>query len=497
MKYVSVTSPGTDMSKPIFNYFDDYLISLGEPITGENWKHSSVLWHVEKILKERPKTTELYIDSGGFQIIVGYVKSIEKINDFIETYHYTLFKFKDQIKNIFSLDVFSTDFMTESYQIEIDVDGEKQLQTIPIFPENYKVYTPDEVAAGLGVNDNFYEANKWSIQKSLWLIDQYPEIADKQLFVLQSSNTITFQVWKQLFTELELYKHYKRWSIGGLVGLKKSTNAKFSHAVPATLWLLTYQKKYDFVIDQVHWLGQSSKLSFLAMRLFEKMYNINMTSDSSQLVRFAPLEAKLPYIIKEEETFRLIMNKDDVIKYMFPKLSYHHDHILQIGEDGTINNSFKEEDILLQIKMNPNAIKYKCISELVIVDGKIINDGNSFFIKCSALEYFKTFEKLHNKTFIDFQSQNLFADLEFGNYIVDMIMDKGVNYFDDVEKLRELHPIMARGRVAQELFNNLGLFEKFKPIVESGDTDAADKIMEDIIDTYMEREKTKQLMFKK
>ena len=480
MKYVSVTSPGSDMSKPIFNYFEDYLVSLGEPVTSNSWDVFSILRHVNKILRESPDDAELYIDSGGFQIIVGYVKP-ERIKEYITAYHYILKKCKDQINQIFGLDVYSDTFLPSRKVNEgvflksnVHANGKvkiKDAKRVPVFPETYSRENFKE----------FYEANEFSITSSINLIKEFPEISDKQLFVLQTSNIVTFNMWKELFLNLEVYKYYKRWSIGGLVGLKKSTNAKFSHAVPATLWLLTYQQKLNFTIDQIHWLGQSSRLSFLSMALFEKLYGLNMTSDSSQLVRFAPLEAKLPYlIINKENEFELISSKEEIYK-MFDMHSIPN-NICYISKSK--NGKVAEFKNLKMIEAWKNNGKKIPVYDKNTFDTILADDSKPIYFQITDKEFLELTGKLDNQTFIEFQSQNLFADMKFGELIADKIVKTGIDNFTEVDQLKELHPIMERGRIAKELLNNLSYFKEFKNIIQNADTDAADNIMQDIVKEY-------------
>ena len=462
MKYVSVTSPGSEMSRPIFNYFDDYLVSMGEPATSNAWNMTQVVRHVGKIIEEKPdnKNIKLFIDSGGFQIIVGYV-SEERINEFIDTYHFILQKFYKKIDLIFALDVFALSFLPQERVFD---DVKKEYKTIPVAVKNID---PDNETV-----KKMMAYNKYSMTSSIDLIKQYPEIADKQLFILQTSNLMTFSIWKKLFMELEVYKYYKRWSIGGLVGLKKSTNAKFSHAVPATLWLLTYQKHLDFTIDQVHWLGQSSRLSFLSMALFERIYNINMTSDSSQLVRFAPLSAKLPYIVEQDGEFRLISTVDEVKEHMIKKHSIK-DALIYI----TRNARGK-------IKEYPEAKELPYLYEYSDELFQSHKDPKHTGFYLTPMQFFDATGKLDNQTFIELQSQNLYADLHFGNLIIDKVMEIGIDNITQIEQLKNLHPIMARGRTATELFNNIDYFKKFQPIIAQGDTDSADNILEEITKSY-------------
>lgn len=487
MKYISVTSPTGDMSKPIFKYFDDYLVSIGECITSGNVSNRQVRNYLTRILNEQSEANKnsiikkgLYLDSGGFQIIVGYVKGND-IATYVNTYHDVLEQFRDRIDTIFALDVFSTGFLPDkeiipavyefNFDTEIDVIIEHE-QVIPIFPTEY---IKDDMRI-------FYDNNYISQLKSIELIKKYPDIANKQIYILQNSNIVTFNIWKELFNELEVYKYYRRWSIGGLVGLKKGTNAKFSHAVPSTLWLLCQQKKHDFIIDQVHWLGQSSRLSFISSALFERLYNINMTCDSSQLVRFAPLEAKLPYNLKVGNDFKLIESKDDIIKYMMPNLLSNDDFIIDINVDNKVK-------ITKNGKVYGNPV-YEFDFELF--KNVPLNSNGKKYFKISPVDYLKFVGKVDNKTFIDLQSQNLDADLHFGNLIADLIMVKGLHNIHTSEDLKSLHPIMTRGRIANETMNNLNYFKKFSSIIDNADTVAADKVIEDIVIGYTNRDLEKR-----
>lgn len=420
MKYISVTSPGSDMSVPIFNYFRDYLVSLGEPTTSPGWTRESLKRHFIKMLHEKPEGIELYVDSGGFQIIVDFITP-DKIDLYVDIYHDLCNELCDSIDNIFSLDIFNREL------------SDKQL----------------------------YDFNNYSIKKSIDLIKQKPQFADKQLFVLQSSNRYSFGNWKKLMDELEVNKYYKKWAIGGLVGLKKTTNAKFSHAIPATLWLLTYKKKHGMIIDQVHWLGQSSRLSFISMSLMEKIYGLNMTSDSSQLVRFAALEQKFPFMFQNlfTQDFMLINSVNGVFDQMLNQ------HSMGINHKHAIEIKTHDSD-----KSNPTFNYYT---------PKEYFDN---YATISGIEGAKS--QLHNVDFIECQSQNVFFDMKFAEIVASEIIKIGIENISSSDQLLSIHPIMNQGRIAQELFNNILYMKKFKPIIESGDLDKANDILNTIHDSY-------------
>ena len=260
LEYVGVLSskPGMPAYRSTFKYFNKYLITLGEPTAAPSWNLMSILKHAKNIIvNEKMSNSELMIDSGGFQIIVNKITK-HRILEYVECFHQVLELYPNEIQKIFSLDI-----------------------------NNMKM-NPKEIL----------EWNYKSTQMTIDSMTKYPVLKDKVLFVIQNRNRRVFEIWRKLFIEKKVWEHFNLYSIGGLVGLKKETNVDFNHAVPGTLWLLTYAKKYNFDVKQLHWLGQSSKVVFIAMALIEKVYGIYLTSDSSELIRFAPIAQKLPLIRK-------------------------------------------------------------------------------------------------------------------------------------------------------------------------------------------------------
>ena len=262
MAYIGVLSsqPSLPAYRSTFKYFNKYLITLGEPTqSSEKWTLISVLKHAENIIinKKVENGAELYCDSSGFQIITGKITK-SRILEFCEVYHFVLEKYYKEIDKIFSLDINNQSFTAEE-----------------ILEWNYK-----------------------STEATIESIKKFPVLKEKVLFVLQNRNRRVFEIWRKLFVEKRVWEHFDLYSIGGLVGLKKTTAVDFNHAVPATMWLLVYAKKYNFEIKQLHWLGQSSKVVFIAMAIMEKLFGVYFTSDSSELIRFAPIAQKLPLIRK-------------------------------------------------------------------------------------------------------------------------------------------------------------------------------------------------------
>lgn len=261
LDYVGVLSskPSSQAYRSTFKYFGKYLITLGEPTAAPSWTLVQILKHAKNIIiDEHIPGAELLIDSGGFQIIVNKITKY-RILEYIECYHMVLEMYPDKIQKIFSLDI--NNFTMSAKEI--------------------------------------LQWNEKSTQMTIDSIQKFPVLKDKVLFVLQNRNRKVFEIWRELMLRKEVWNHFDLYSLGGLVGLKKDTKVNFNHAVPATMWLLTYKKHFNFKIKQLHWLGQSSKVVFIAMALLEKLYGIYLTSDSSELIRFAPLAQKLPLIRKD------------------------------------------------------------------------------------------------------------------------------------------------------------------------------------------------------
>ena len=341
MAYVGVLSsqPSLPAYRSTFKYFNKYLITLGEPTASPSWTMISILKHAENIIVNEKihNGATLKIDSGGFQIITGKITK-NRILEYIECYHIVLEKYCNEIDKIFSLDINNFTMTAEQ-----------------ILEWNYK-----------------------STQMTIDSVKKYPILKEKVLFVLQNRNRRVFEIWRKLFIEKKVWEHFELFSIGGLVGLKKDTKVDFNHAVPATMWLLVYAKKYNFEVKQLHWLGQSSKVVFIAMALLEKMYGIYFTSDSSELIRFAPIAQKLPLIQKIvayddrvsefKDDFGYARTGDDVID-MLEHHSWDDDNCPRATRDNLkeldididilniVNQDILDYLLLVNIEWNPNLVK--------------------------------------------------------------------------------------------------------------------------------------------
>jgi len=404
MNYVAVLglAPTEKVAEVSFKYFDNYLVSIGEPLLNKSWTLFQINRQMIKIIKMKKHfekkynpNAKIYLDSGGFQLFMGYVPK-NRVKEYVDVYHYILKKHKDFIDDIFSLDIMN------------------------------RKWSKDELI----------KLNDYSISESINLIKKVPEIADKQLFIVQTRTTAVFDLWRYLMDKHDVYKYYTKYSFGGLVGLKKETNAKFSHVVPFTLWLVSKIHDKNGIINHLHYLGQSSKLAIFSGILMEKImrekFNLDfkITMDSSELIRFTRIEQKLPIVCKNIDDFELIRELKDLEK------SFRNHSTVKDDE-----HDFEER-----------------LCELT-------QKGN-----------------LQNYDFVDFMCQNINGIIELSHKIIDNInTDDLLNM--NIEQIKELHPVFAQGRFAVEIYNNFQLINKLLPYVFK-DTKKIEEECEFILKNY-------------
>lgn len=418
MQYIPVTglNPVGAVKNIIINHFGAALISIAEPTTSRAWTIHQVFKQVNKIFKYFNEATDpmlktLLLDSGGFQILMGYIQN-NRIREYTDTYHFLLEKFHSNFENeniktlIFSLDILN------------------------------KNMSKEEV----------FKFNKYSIESSISLFEKYPKLRDKQLFIIQSRFPETLEIWKTIIKDNKVFDNYHRYSFGGLVGLKKETNAKFNHFVPMLFWTLIYAKslgkdvsKENMFMRQMHMLGQSSRLAIITAVILEELTGVSITMDSSEVLRFSPIEAKLPLIYKNGDNFEMARDTDH-LAIMLKNNSCHKDDNYSLDE---------------------------------------------------ALEYLKKSGKVSNPDFVGTVCQGIESTLDFANMIKEDLKDKIndrtlLNW--NVDDFQQYHSIFKQGRLAQELVNNLqhaktGILFLDKEASENNFEDYH-KITKDIIEDY-------------
>jgi hypothetical protein len=226
-----------------------------------------------------------------------------------------------------------------------------------------------------------------------------------------------------------IYKYYERYSFGGLVGLKKETNARFSHFVPFTFWLISKVLKNNGKIKHIHMLGQSSRLAIFTSIILENILkekfnlNIDITMDSSELMRFTKIDQKLPLLTKVDNEFILLENVKDIPK------------VIQ-----KMNLSEKEKELASK-------------------------------------------GKIDNELFIELVSQNIYYSIELGHKLFD-----NMKYNDFIKLneniLKEMHFIFNKGRTAKELINNIDIMKTMVSYLELNDINKIENKCKTILKTY-------------
>ncbi len=398
MKFVPVlgAAPSHATKTPVIHHFDDYLISIAEPTTSRNWTMQDIYKQLKKINRLKLPDMKLFLDSGGYQVIVGHITE-NRIKEYTDVYHFIIENFLKDIDYIFSLDINTPKFNKEK----------------------------------------IFKYNDYSIDSSINLIKKYPELRDKQLFVVQSRFAHILEDWLQLMDKHDVAKYYDRYSLGGLVGLKKETRVQFNHFIPLSLWLATYVKNrrkmhtpFPANVKQIHMLGQSSRVAILSGAILEKLLGIEITMDSSEVIRFAPIEAKVPMLHKtDSKNFKVIGNLVQL------------EDMVAAHSDPTAHEEM--EKIKEELKRG----------------------------------------KVSNQTFVEVICQNLSNLIAFANHMLDEVPVEDVIKWR-AEDFEDFHDVFKIGRLSTEMANNMRLIRILKPYYDDNNFIGIHDHVTKIIENY-------------
>jgi len=280
-----------DFSHITINNAKNFLISIIDGLSQKNFGLDTLKYSINDIMFYKNKYSyipnyKLFIDSGGYSIIVGDVKPSD-IQKFIDCYIYYLETQIDIYDYIFSLD-------------------------IPIFLE-YPTYNTKE---------NIFKLNNLSLSKSINILNKYPQLANKFFFVYHFKVRGQYDIWNKLYDDLELKKYIKCWSIGGMVGLRgilrnssESDDINFSpFTAIAFKCLYDYTNSINKEFFRLHMLGIYIKYDRFQIIILEKLFkqylqdnNILLTYDSINYFRTAELKVKSLEIYDQYD--------DDIVKF--------------------------------------------------------------------------------------------------------------------------------------------------------------------------------------
>jgi len=234
-----------------------------------------------------------WIDSGGYSFIKGKFGS-KHIPKLIESYHYYLKKYNEDFDFIFSLD-------------------------FP-FNEKDKSFNTDLKA--------IRSANFSSLDMSVKAIYKNEELRKKFYFVHQFLKDGFYEIWRDLYRQLNIADHVSNYAIGGMVGIRAN-----KRAVPSPFIGVSYRILLDFlkIISsksvaefRLHFLGvylvQDRFSIILLERLFAKYLSQTgkeakpvFTYDSSTYTRRGKRgHYSLSGFFEYDDGFRYLQNFDDI-----------------------------------------------------------------------------------------------------------------------------------------------------------------------------------------
>lgn len=240
-----------------------------------------------------PLNSKLFLDSGGYSIIVGDV-AWECIRSFIDGYIYSLENHFDKFDKIFSLD-------------------------IPIFLSSPQHNNKQDIEF----------LNRESLSRSLSLVKSNQKIQDSFYFIWQFKIMEQYEVWSKLFTELNISPYIKNWALGGMVGLRGITQIKFSPFIgmmyKCLFEYLRYPRHCGFTL---HSLGVYIKHDRFFISFIEKLFNIylkrndtHFTYDSVNYMRTAQYKVKnldIAYFDGDKIIdFKHLSTPDNILKQVY------------------------------------------------------------------------------------------------------------------------------------------------------------------------------------
>lgn len=226
----------------IFNRTGTSLISLINGLKNTNFGYDSLYKISRSIRNFKNKylqNSQLFIDSGGYSVIVGDVAPID-VKKFINCYNYYLEHERETYDRMLSLD-------------------------IPIFLK-YPNYNTKQ---------HIYDFNKLSLTESIKILEKYPEIQKKWQFVWQFKIQSQYDIWKRLWEELQLRDYVQNYSIGGMVGLIGLCQLNFSPFIgPSFKCFDEYVKsgRFDHPFN-LHLLGVYHKPSRFTMMFLNELFD--------------------------------------------------------------------------------------------------------------------------------------------------------------------------------------------------------------------------------
>lgn len=377
MQFIHVTSKPSpripDYSEASVRQTGNSLISLIEGLSTLSFGIDTLNKAKRTIRKVKqnavdPSQSKFFIDSGGYSIIAGQVPP-SSITKFINCYTNYLETERNVFDYIFSLDI----------PIALDY---------PIF----------------NTKDNIYKFNKLSLTESIKVIEKYPELKQKFIFIYQFKMKSQYTIWNQLFKELNIKKYVNCYGLGGMVGLrgflrnnKNTEDITFSPFIALMFkCLLDYISSQRFDVPlRIHNLGIYIRHDRFELQLLEKLFRryldktkILLTYDSINYMRTAQLKCRDMEIISFQDNqltqYRQIQDvPDEIIKTVYYNDTYY-THIQNELQTLNSNKRLNNIDCFVPLNIYSN-ICLDNFFEFIINKYQIID----IFFKVTDFEHFK------------------------------------------------------------------------------------------------------------
>jgi hypothetical protein len=306
------------------------LISLIHGVKQNNFGFDTVKKFALKLTEYKNDLSseiKIYVDSGGYSVIKGDV-DFDNTQKLIDSYHRFLEYENNLFDYIFTLDIplWGTD------------NGFDEKNT---------------------TRDNLYHFNRESLTQTLALLKNHPELLEKIHFVWQFANPTQYDVWSQIFSELEINQHIKNRAIGGLVGIReRSGQLDFS---PFTT--MAFKCFHDYLNSpftqspfRLHILGTYHRVDRLQLLLIERLFSHycrnhgmpapTLTYDTINYTLTAMFQMKnlQPYRFENQQLIRyknILEVEDDLIRQI-----YHTQELYDAYQEG--KNTFEQLDSSLR-----------------------------------------------------------------------------------------------------------------------------------------------------
>lgn len=320
MNYLHVASMaesnprGLTISPIVARQTRNCLYSLIEGLRQENFGLHTIEIVAEKIRQYRanflqPVGGNIFTDSGGYSIIKGDVHP-QDVRRFIKCYNAYVEHDLNLYEYVFSLD-------------------------IP-FSKRYP---------SMNKKDLIYRYNKESLEDAKRMLETHPNLKDKFYFVWHFKMLSQYEIWKRLYTEVDLWDVVRNRAIGGMVGMREVTGKSFS---PFTAMAFKCFNDYMSMEEvsapfRLHFLGMYIQYDRLHIALLEQLFqnyigteeNVDMSYDSinySHTVRMNKNQPALDFVDGElhvydtmtavpESYLKQVYSDQDTLEFILQELA--------------------------------------------------------------------------------------------------------------------------------------------------------------------------------